>query len=157
MLHLASQAIDAKPLSSGDTLGSHFSHWNVNYLKTKHFSLYIWTPSIYALKSMSVPIRDTDALAAVFLCLCVFEKLEMQCGRTLCSFFVPLSSFRSLVLCVSVDTQAWTCTYMCEARAVMLVLLLAFSSPVGQSSIRRDGRLLWRKLWEFSCPGQFVS
>lgn len=39
----------------------------------------------------------------------------------------------------------------------MLGLLFAFSSPIDQSSIRGDRRLLWRKLWEFSCPGQFVS
>lgn len=38
----------------------------------------------------------------------------------------------------------------------MLGLLLAFSSPVGQSSIRVDVRL-WRKLWEFTCRSQFVS
>ena len=30
---------------------------------------------------------------------------------------------------------------MCELREVMLGLLLAFSSPVDQSSIREDGRL----------------
>lgn len=41
-------------------------------------------------------------------------------------------------------------------RGVMLGLLFAFSSPVSLPS-GGGGMLLWRKLWEFSCPGQFVS
>lgn len=63
----------------------------------------------------------------------------------------------SVIVCACVCAPTKTCTNMCEQSAVMLGLLFAFSSPIDQSSIREDRRLLWRKLWEFSCPVQFVS
>lgn len=63
----------------------------------------------------------------------------------------------SVIVCACVCAPTKTWTNMCEQSAVMLGLLFAFSSPIDQSSIREGRRLLWRKLWEFSCPGQFVS
>lgn len=57
-------------------------------------------------------------------------------------------------MCTS--AQCWTCTWMCEAIAATLDLLFAFSTWVDQPPIGGDPRVLWRKLSEFSCRGQFV-
>lgn len=101
---------------------------------------------------ISVPITDSNSVAAVFLYVCVFERQAMwlHIVFALCTHWGVTDLFFFVCGCA----QTWTCTYMCEPRAVMLGLLHAFSSPVGQFCAGEDGRLLWRKLWEFSCPCQ---
>lgn len=86
-----------------------FSRWNVNYLKTSPFPLAYGHHRCMLSIQISVPIS-----ALVVVCSCVFEK---ACS-VMCAVFVHMD------------------VHKLEPRAAMLGLLLAFSSPVGQSSIR---------------------
>lgn len=82
MPHLASRAIDAKPLSSCDTLRNNFSHWNVNYLKPSYF---FCTTFEHSLSSRAKSLHQLR-LATVFVSPCVFERARNAVslpGRTL--------------------------------------------------------------------------
>lgn len=150
MLHLASEAIDAKPLSSCDTFKKPFFLTEMLIiLKPNTFPTGSQHHLCVLSSQISVPIRDTHAPFAAVFVMCLWL-------HALCTHWVV--SDQCFCVCARRGcAPTWTCTYMCEPRAVLLGLLLAFSSPVGQSSVGEDGRFLWRKLWEFSCPGQFVS
>lgn len=147
MPHLASRAIDAKPLSSCDTLRNNFSHWNVNYLKPSYF---FSTTFEHSLSSRAKSLHQLR-LAAVIVSSCVFERAR-DTVSLLCRILYtvrtkpfPMSYFFLCVVEHVLVLQNKTCTNMCEQRAAMLGLLFAFSSPIIRPSIREDKRLLLKE------------
>lgn len=139
-----------------------FSHWNVNYFKTKHFFSPLHLNPIYACSQVrSLCQLGIPRLAAVFVSL---RELGTRWWLLIVfvvvfGFFYALSSFRSeFFVCVPGCAPTWTCTHMWEPKADMLGLPLAFfqsSRPIVHQG--KMGGFCEGSSGSFSCPGQFVS
>lgn len=89
----------------------------------------------------------------VFVSFRGFEMQWLLIVVGLFFLFIRIEEFQiSVFVCVCCwYTQTWTCTYtyVWFESSYAWFASLPFFSPVDQFSVRKDGRLLWRKLWDF--------